>query len=115
MPCIQGELHAGAGKALDGSVKVVHGGHNAAFRKLMHQLAKLGSVFRGIDQFNFTGAFNPHFRRTVDIAIGVTRKGNGLFPARDQRGDAVNQNRRTEYRAVQNAADGRIRAFIHFF
>ena len=112
LPQIQGIVHTGAGKALDGFVKIVHAGDNAGIGEAVDKLAGLVAVLVGIDELHLAGLFDLHFRCTVHIAVGMAGQGNRLFPGFDQRLDAVDEDGRAEDRTVQNAADGPVRALI---
>ena len=72
LPDAQSVLHAGAGKAFNGLVQIMHAGYDAAVFEFMYQLTDLRAVFRSIDQFDFSGFFNGHLRGAVNVAVGVT-------------------------------------------
>ena len=80
LPDVQGVLEAAAGEALDGGIQVVHALRHARAVELVHQLARLGAVGRGVDQLHLAGAGNAHLRVLVHVAVGVTGDGDGLVP-----------------------------------
>ncbi len=49
----------------------------------------------------------------IDVAVGVAGDGDGLFPVAHDRLDGIEQDRRAKDRAVQDGADGAVRAFPH--
>ncbi len=56
---------------------------------------------------------NRSFYVFVYVSIGMAGDCDRLLPARQIRGDPLYQNRRAEYRAVQNSADRAIGRFPH--
>ena len=107
-------LEAGAGKAADGCLRVVHTLQDAGTLKIKNGLPLFVSVLICENQLCLSGAGNLHFHILIDIAIGVTGNGDRFFPVADAGLDSLHHNGSAEYSAVQNRADGSVGALPHF-
>ena len=105
-------IEAGACKGGNGAVLVVLPHQNAAAFKVIDRLTRFLTGFVRENQLGFA-LRDAQLARAVDVAIGVTGDGNGLFPVAHDRTNAIDQNRRTEHRAVQRGANRAVWAFPH--
>ena len=110
---IQRIAEAGAGKAADGRVGVVHTHHNAFAAKVVDIGTGDGAVRSGDDQLRLAAGRSAQLGVLINIAVGVTRQGDRLFPGGHRRGDAADRHGSTEHGAVHNGADGAVGAFPH--
>ena len=106
-------LEAGAGKASDGSLRIVHALQDAGAFEFKNGLSLLVSVFIREDQLRLSGTGDLHFHIFIDIAVGVTGDGDGLFPVSHAGLDPLYHNGRAEHGAVQDGADGPVGALPH--
>ena len=74
--------------------------YNACGLEIMHGLARLRAVLRGVHQLYLARARNLHLDALVYVTVCVTRNGNRLDPVLDIRLDTLDEDRRTEYGAV---------------
>ena len=86
---------------------------NTAAFKIIDGFAHLLALCIGNDQLCLSALRGTKLRRLIDIAIGMTRDGDRLFPVFDHGADAVYEDRRAEHCAVENCANRSVRAFPH--
>ena len=111
----QGIVEAGPGKIADGPVRVVDPLDDPGILEVHNGPADHLPVRSGDHQFRLGRALHPDFRVLVNVPVGVPGNGNGLFPGRDQRPDALHHNGLPEHRPVQNGPDGAVGAGPHLF
>jgi len=93
----EGHLEGGVGKASDGLIGVVLALGDTATLEVVN-LDTLGlTTDRGVDQLELTGAGDDTVLGTVLVTESVTANNNGLGPARDQAGNAGDNNGLTEH------------------
>ena len=83
--------------------------------KAVDQLAALVAVLICHTQLSLGAFFNDHFGVLVYVAVSVTGDADGLCPCRNVGSDALDEDRLTEYRTVEDRSDRTVRAFPHFF
>ena len=110
------EVKAGACKALDGIVLVVGAHQNAGALEIKDRLMEYFLALCILkEEFGSSGARNAVFRALVNVAICMTRNGDGFNPAAYGGLQAGQRDGRTEYGAIQNRTDGAVGALIHLF
>ena len=93
----EGQLEAGVGEAADGVISVELCLGNTGTLKVV-DLDALGLTARGgVDELKGTRAGDQTVGGTVLVAKGVSADDDGLLPARDETGDAVDDNGLTEH------------------
>lgn len=106
---VQGQLERGVRKARDGFVGVVLGLGNAAAVLELEDLNLLGlAALGGVDHGQLAGARRNEVLGAVLVAKGVTANDDGLLPAGDEAGDAVDDNGLAEDGAAEGIADGAV-------
>lgn len=106
---VQGQLERGVRKACDGLVRVVLGLGNAAAVLELVDLNLLGlAAFRGEDHGQLAGAGGNEVLCAVLVAKGVTADDDGLLPAGNEAGDAVEDDGLAEDGAAEGVADGAV-------
>lgn len=93
----ESHLEGGVGEASDGLIGVVLALGDTTTLEVV-DLDALGlTTGRGVDQLELTGARDDTVLGTVLVTEGVTANNNRLGPARDQAGNAGNDNGLTEH------------------
>ena len=92
----------------------MHTHQNAGSLELMDELPGFFAVLTGDDQLGGAGAVHIQLAIFIDISIGMTSDGDGLFPGGDTGGNPFNHNRSAENRAVQQRADSAVGRQPHF-
>lgn len=96
-------------KASDGIVSVVLGLGNAAAVLEPEDLNLLGlAALGGVDHGQLAGARRNQVLGAVLVAKGVTADDDGLLPAGDEAGDAVDDDGLAEDGAAKGIADGAV-------
>lgn len=109
----QGQLEAGVGKAADRLVSVVLSLSDTGALEV-EDLDALGlATSRGVDKLELTGARDQTVGGTVLVTESVTTDDDGLRPARDDTGDARNDNGFTEDGTTEDVTDGSVRRQPH--
>ena len=107
-------VEAGAGKTLDRGEGIVDPqGDAGAFEVMDLQFHRGAAVGRHIVQGDAAGAGNFRLGGAVDIAIGVAADDDRLIPMRHQARDILTDDRLPEDGAVEDVADGAVRAPPH--
>ena len=113
---IERVIEAGSCKGCDRIVEVVNPlDDTVAVVKGVDQLTALVTVCVGDAQLSLGAFFHDHFGVLIDVAVGVTRDADGLCPGGNVGSDALDEDRLTEYGAVEDRADGAVGAFPHLF
>ena len=79
----------------------------------MNERAGLPAVLVGDYQLSLAALSYLHLGVLVDVAVCVTRDGDGLSPGRNIRNDSLYKNGLSEYGAVQDSADSAVRGLPH--
>ena len=106
-------IEAGAREAADALVDVVHALNDARRAEVVDRPALLGAVRLCDDELRLCASGHGHLRILIDIAVCVAGDRDRLRPARDERRDALDEDRRAEHRAVEDRADRAVRRFPH--
>ena len=106
-------IEAAPRKALDACIEVVHALHHSRIREFMNELSRLSAVGGRVDKFDLPRSGHDHLGILVNIAVSMTRYGDGLFPAAHNRLDALHENRRAKHCAIQHRANSPVRALPH--
>lgn len=103
-------------ECLDALVGVVHAHANSAFAFVfVHVHFCLLSVLSFEKDREGTRLVYLEIRRLVLVPKGMPTNNNGLFPARDQPGDVLYNDRLTEDSSIQNVTDCTIGTLPHGF
>ena len=109
-------VETGAGKGGNAAVEIVHSLNDAVrLGKIVNQAGFHRAVGLGDAKLRFAALFHDHFGVFIHIAVSVTGNADRLFPCRDIRGDALDQNRRAEHCTVENGTDGAVGGLPHLF
>ena len=100
-------------KSTNGLVCVVHTLENARIRVFENSPALLPSVGISNHKLGSCRAFHSYLCVLINIAVCVTSDGNRLLPAGNERLDAVNEDRSSEYGTVEHCPDGSVGALPH--
>ena len=103
-------LEAAVRKGANRAILIIHTLQHAGALEVVDRLAETCPVFTGEHQLRLAFFRHAIFRCAVDVAIRVTRDGDGLFPRLDHGLHSVDQDRRAEDGSVENCADGAVRA-----
>jgi hypothetical protein len=106
-------VEARAREGLDGGILVVDGLQNARALEVVDRFGELGAVRAPERQRRGAGAGHAVLGALVEVAVGVARDRDGLFPVRHIGVDAAREDGRAEHGAVQDRADGAVRALPH--
>ena len=111
---LQAIVEARTRKATDGFVEVVHGQCNAGFRRFENFFFNRGTAVGG-DEFHRqgTGTRKLKIGRAVLVAKTVTGHHHRLIPMAHQTRHVFTNDRLAENSAIENIADGPVRAFPH--
>ena len=101
------------GKRGDAAVEIVHALQDAGALEVKDGLTDFLSVRSREHKLSLAGTGDHHLGILVDIAVGVTRDGDGLFPSADRGGNAFDQDRGAENGAVEDGADRAVGALPH--
>ena len=111
---IQTVVEACTGEACDGVVLVVQTLNDTiGILEVEDQLSGLLALCVGDNQLSLGALLYLHLGVLVHIAVSVTGNGDRCSPGRDIRLNALDQNRGTENRAVQNGTNGAVGALPH--
>ena len=98
---VKGKVKAGAGKAAYALIKVMQPLDNSVgAAEAVNKLAGFVSVFVGYNKLRPAALGNCHLGIFINVAVSVTRDGDGFFPCVDKRGNAIYNNRRSKNGAV---------------
>ena len=79
----------------------------------MYGLPDFRAVLSGKYQLGLPCAGHFDLRIFINIAVGMSRQRNRLFPVLHAGLDTLNNNRRTKHRAIQCRTYGTVRALPH--
>ena len=112
--CAESVVEARSCEAGDRLVEVVNTLYNAvAVLEIVNERAGLPAVLVGDYQLSLAALRYLHLGVLVDVAVCVTRNGDGLSPGRNIRNDSLYKNGLSEYGAVQDSADSAVRGLPH--
>ena len=112
--CAESVVEARSCEAGDRLVEVVNPLYNAvAVLEIVNERAGLPAVLVGDYQLSLAALRYLHLGVLVDVAVCVTRDGDGLSPGRNIRNNSLYKNRLSEYGAVQDSADSAVRGLPH--
>src|SRR6185437_1410660 len=107
-------VERGASEALDRGAGVVHPHRDAGALEVVHLHDLRGAAAgRLISQRHHAGAGNFCLGRAIYVPVGVATDDDRLGPVRHQAGDVAADDRLAEDRAVEDVADGAVRAAPH--
>ena len=115
LPDIQRIVKTAPREAFDRKVDIVHPLHDPRAVKFMDQFSRLFPCFIRIYQLYLTGSRNLHLGTLVYVPISMSCDRNRLLPVTNAGLDSFDNDRRPEYRSIQDSTDRPIRALPHFF
>ena len=112
---IEAVIHAGACKAADRLVQIIHRHGDTAVRKVEYFAGDRGAaVGRREGHGQLAGALHYKIGRAVLVAEGVTSDDDRTRPARHEARHVGADDRLAEHSAAEDVADGAVRRTVHF-
>ena len=112
---VESVVEAGAREGRNALVNVVHTLDNAVGLEIEDKASFLSAVGLCNAELSLAAALNAHFGVLVNVAVGVTRDADGLFPGGNVGDDALHENRASENGAVEDSSDSAVGRLPHFF